>query len=268
MLTFTRNRKPLHVTTRFTKYHGTGNDFILVDNRDLKLKPTAREVKEVCARRFGVGADGLILIEPDSEGSTFFMNYFNSDGSQSFCGNGSRCAVHFARSLGLLTDTCTFRAIDGRHSAEIEDGFIEITMGDTSLPETIPEGYFIDTGSPHVLIYVDDVASTDVHRMGALLRYSGRWGEAGTNVNFIERSEVGFRMRTYERGVEAETYSCGTGATAAAITDALLHGGNERTIITAGGTLTVRFKQSKKQFTHIKLGGPAAAVFEGTIQWP
>lgn len=256
------------MTTRFTKYHGTGNDFILVDNRDLKLNLSAKQVKEICARRFGVGADGLILIEPDSESNAFYMNYFNSDGSQSFCGNGSRCAVHFARSLGLLTDSCTFRAIDGVHHANIDDAFVEITMGDTAVPEAIPEGYFIDTGSPHVLIYVDDVATTDVHRMGALLRYSGRWGEAGTNVNFIERSEAGFRMRTYERGVEAETYSCGTGATAAAITDAMLHGGVERTITTAGGTLTVRFKKGKKRFTEIKLGGPATAVFEGTISWP
>lgn len=254
--------------TRFTKYHGTGNDFILVDNRDEKLKPTAKQVKDLCARRFGVGADGLILIEPDSEGHTFFMNYFNSDGSQSFCGNGSRCAVHFARSLGLLSESCSFRAIDGAHHAEIEGDYVEITMGNTATPEAIPEGYFLNTGSPHVLIYVDDVATTDVHRMGALLRYSGRWGEAGTNVNFIERSEAGFRMRTYERGVEAETYSCGTGATAAAITDAVLHGGDQRTITTAGGTLTVRFKKGKRQFTEIKLGGPATAVYEGTISWP
>lgn len=251
----------------FTKYHGTGNDFVMVDNRDGSIRLTPGQIRSICARSFGIGADGIILIEaPRSAKSMFYMNYYNSDGSQSFCGNGSRCAVHFANQYGVFTSGSKFEAIDGLHQAHIHDDFIDIAMGDTPSPEAIPEGFFIDTGSPHVLIYVDNVDETDVDRMGALLRYSGRWGEGGTNVNFVERSEVGIRIRTYERGVEAETYSCGTGTTAAAITDALIHGGNERRINTRGGELTVRFKKSKNGYASIWLGGPAKPVFTGNIE--
>lgn len=253
----------------FVKYHGTGNDFVMVDNRKGDFALTDSQVRSVCARSFGVGSDGLILIEkPRSHKTHFYMNYYNSDGSQSFCGNGSRCAAHFARRLGMLEDVAKFEAIDGVHEARLSDEFIEISMGNTALPESIPEGFFIDTGSPHVLIYVDNVDEMDVNRMGGLLRYSGRWGDAGTNVNFVERSEMGLRMRTYERGVEFETYSCGTGATAAAITDALIHGGKERQIQTRGGELRVRFKKGKTGFNAIWLGGPAIPVFSGTIELP
>jgi diaminopimelate epimerase len=253
----------------FTKYHGTGNDFLLIDNRLGEIAFSEQQVKKLCERRFGVGADGLILIEADdTRGSSFYMRYYNSDGSSSFCGNGSRCAVHFARTLDLVQESTRFRAIDGMHKATIDHDFVEVVMADTTFPERIPEGYFVHTGSPHVLIYVDDLSTTDVQKMGALLRYSGRWGKAGTNVNFIERSEVGFRMRTYERGVEAETYSCGTGATAAAITDVFIHGGKERSIETLGGTLRVRLRKGKKGFNQIKLGGLATPVFTGKIEWP
>ncbi len=238
----------------------------MLDNRDGSIGLSAKQIQSLCARSFGVGADGIILIEaPQSPKAQFYLNYYNSDGSQSFCGNGSRCAVHFAHELGVFSSGRRFEAIDGLHEAHISDGLIDISMGDTPIPQAIPEGYFVNTGSPHVLIYVDNIDETDVDRMGALLRYSGRWGEAGTNVNFIERSEVGMRMRTYERGVEAETYSCGTGATAAAITDAVINGGNERRIQTRGGELTVRFKKGKNGFTSIWLGGPATPVFTGSI---
>lgn len=251
----------------FTKYHGTGNDFIVVDNRGGDVTLTTAQIAFLCRRRFGVGADGIILIAPpESKGVDFTMNYYNSDGSQSFCGNGSRCAVHFARHLGMVDERCRFMAIDGKHEAVFNNETIEISMNNTEFPEQIPEGWFVDTGSPHVLIYVDDVSTTDVQRMGGLLRYSGRWGEGGTNVNFIERSEAGFRMRTYERGVEAETFSCGTGATAAAIADAMLQGGDHRMIDTPGGRLTVRFKKRKNGFRDIWLGGPTQAVYEGTIE--
>ena len=238
----------------------------MVDNRDGAIQLSPTQIQAICARSFGVGADGLILIEaPRNAKSTFYMNYYNSDGSQSYCGNGSRCAVHFAQALGMFSSGGKFEAIDGLHEAHNEGSYIDITMGDTPAPEAIPEGFFVNTGSPHVLIYVDNVDETDVDRMGALLRYSGRWGDAGTNVNFIERSEVGIRMRTYERGVEAETYSCGTGATAAAITDGALHGGSERRIQTRGGELTVRFKKGKNRFSSVWLGGPATPVFTGSI---
>lgn len=250
----------------FTKYHGTGNDFVVVDNRSLSFRPTSEQVKLICHRRFGVGADGLILLETDESGNTlFFMNYFNSDGSQSFCGNGSRCAVHFARSLGLFEIEGYFTAIDGRHFARIVAAQIEIQMGETSLPKRIEEGYFIDTGSPHVMIYTDDVANVDVKDKGADIRYSNPWKVQGTNVNFLSRVDSEVHMRTYERGVEDETLSCGTGATAAAITDAFLHGGDERTLHTKGGTLIVRFTRLGDRFTDVWLCGPASPVFTGNL---
>lgn len=250
----------------FTKYHGTGNDFVVVDNRSLSFRPTSEQVKFICHRRFGVGADGLILLETDESGNTlFFMNYFNSDGSQSFCGNGSRCAVHFARSLGLFENEGNFSAIDGRHFARIVGSQIEIQMGETSLPKKIDEWYFIDTGSPHVMIYTDDVANVDVKEQGADIRYSNPWKEQGTNVNFLSRVDSEVHMRTYERGVEDETLSCGTGATAAAITDAFLHGGDERMLHTKGGVLTVRFTRQGDRFTDVWLCGPACQVFTGKI---
>ncbi len=256
----------MSVNIHFTKYQGTGNDFVVIDNRSLSFRPTPEQVKFICHRKFGVGADGLILLEPDETGDTLFlMNYFNSDGSQSFCGNGSRCAVHFANSLGLFEEEGLFSAIDGQHFARIVASQIEIQMGETSLPQKIADGYFIDTGSPHVMIYSDDVANVDVKKKGAEIRYSNPWKEQGTNVNFLSRVDSEVHMRTYERGVEDETLSCGTGATAAAITDAFLHGGQERTLQTKGGALTVRFKRLGDRFTDVWLCGPASLVFTGNL---
>jgi diaminopimelate epimerase len=251
----------------FTKYHGTGNDFIMVDNRHLQHVLNAAHVKLLCDRHFGIGADGVILIEPDHD-AEFFMNYYNSDGSQSFCGNGSRCAVHFAAELGLVSHDAGFRAIDGEHHGRIVANWIEIAMRDAQFPQEIPEGYFIDTGSPHVVVYVDRLETYPVVSEGRRIRNSQPWGERGTNVNFLQKTQAGLHMRTYERGVENETLSCGTGATAAAIVDAFIHGGNERTLITQGGELKVRFTQNTADFTEIWLCGTATPVFSGNIQLP
>jgi len=249
----------------FIKYHGTGNDFIMVDNRSMQHVLTTAQVQWLCDRHFGVGADGVILIEPDPN-ATFFMNYYNSDGSQSFCGNGSRCAVHFATELGLVNHEVNFRAIDGQHQARIDGHWVEIAMRDASLPISIPEGKFINTGSPHVLIYVDQLEVYPVFAEGQRIRYSPMWAKEGTNVNFLEHTPTGLAMRTYERGVENETLSCGTGATAAALVDAFIHGGSERTLITRGGELKVRFTQHADGFNEIWLCGTATPVFSGKIQ--
>lgn len=253
----------------FTKYHGTGNDFIVVDNRNLQWSLNVRQVQALCHRHFGIGADGIILIEPDVEKHTqFFMNYYNSDGTQSFCGNGSRCAIHFAAQLGLGDAHFRFRAIDGEHTARYTGEIIEIAMRDAEFPEVIDEGHFINTGSPHVLIYVDDLEAYPVVDEGRRIRNEQAWGERGTNVNFLQRTSNGLAMRTYERGVEDETLSCGTGATAAALVDSHLHGGTERNLITPGGDLKVRFTQAAHGFTDIWLCGTATPVFTGRIECP
>jgi diaminopimelate epimerase len=251
----------------FTKYHGTGNDFIMVDNRQMQHVLTTAQVQLLCDRHFGVGADGVILIEPDSE-TEFHMNYYNSDGSQSFCGNGSRCAVHFAGVLGMVQHEVSFRAIDGTHHARMKGDWIEIAMRDTLLPEHLVDGHFVHTGSPHVLVYVDHLDTFPVFSEGQRIRNSEPWGARGTNVNFLQHTPAGLAMRTYERGVENETLSCGTGATAAAIVDAFIHGGNQRTLITQGGELKVRFTQNKTGFNEIWLCGTATPVFSGNIQLP
>lgn len=266
MVTFEAQKQV--VQRSFTKYHGTGNDFILVDNRSGEWKPTSLEVKALCDRHFGVGADGLILIEPDPN-TDFYMNYYNSDGSQSFCGNGSRCAVRFAHSLGMVKKRLTFCAIDGQHSAWIEDDLVRVSMRDTGKVrqmEQWPDTYFLDTGSPHVVQYVQQVEAIDLKKEGAAIRYHEAFAPEGSNVNFVQRTPAGLKVRTYERGVEDETLSCGTGVTAVALVDAFLHGGQQRIIQSKGGLLEVFFADAPTGFTEIFLSAPATRVFEGSIE--
>lgn len=249
----------------FTKYHGTGNDFIMVDNRQLRWVPTAETIKIICDRHFGIGADGLILIETSTD-ADFHMNYYNSDGSQSFCGNGSRCAVHYSKTLGIGNQTVVFTAIDGEHNARWEDEEIAIHMKDTNAVEHLRPHHFANTGSPHVVKYVDDVNDVEVVHEGRLIRFSERWKKQGTNVNFVEKTDECLMVRTYERGVEDETLSCGTGVTAVALVDFDIYGGDtQRTIETPGGFLRVSFQPEGKTFTDIWLIGPAKKVFTGSI---
>ena len=250
---------------QFFKYHGTGNDFIMVDNRENSWQPSSEEIAELCDRHFGIGADGLILIEGDEE-TEFYMNYYNSDGSQSFCGNGSRCAVAFAKSLGILDkEEASFRAIDGYHEAKINGEEISIRMGEVSEVVVRNENeYFVNTGSPHVVRMVEDL-NLDVMELGSEVRYSQEFEKEGTNVNFLTLlNEDEAMVRTYERGVEGETLSCGTGVTACAIVmNHLSNSPAQKEIHTLGGDLIVRFERTAKGYENIWLCGPAQLVFKG-----
>lgn len=253
-------------TIKFHKYQGTGNDFVMIDNRgegfdksDLKL------IASLCDRRFGIGADGVILIETSSN-ADFEMVYFNPDGSQSLCGNGSRCAVMFANHLGLIQNETTFLAIDGIHKAQIKDGLIHLLMHDVSTYEMIDQDFLIDTGSPHYIRYVKSTDSIDPIVEGRKVRYSERFSQEGVNVNFLEAiGQDELKIRTYERGVEGETFSCGTGCTAAALSLGLKTGVNQVKLNAIGGELKVSFKREGEHFKDIYLIGPAERVFAGEI---
>lgn len=253
----------------FTKYQGTGNDFVMIDNRQQNLPSlSVEQIVKICDRRFGVGADGLIIIQPHPD-LDFEMIYYNSDGSQSLCGNGSRCAMMFARAIGLAKDKAQFLAYDGPHEAFIEGDLVHFKMNDVSQTQQLStEEYFINTGSPHHICFVNEVKTYPVYDKGAEIRYSEQYKLAGTNVNFVERiSENGIFVRTYERGVENETLSCGTGVTAASLAVALRGANSPVSIKTLGGELQVSFKtQDQKKFSDIYLIGPAEEVFQGIIE--
>ncbi|WP_422351815.1 diaminopimelate epimerase [Flagellimonas sp.] len=253
----------------FYKYQGTGNDFVVIDNRqDIFPKNNTKIISQLCDRRFGVGADGLILLETDDV-SDFYMNYYNSDGSQSMCGNGGRCAVAFAKFLGIIEEQTTFKAIDGLHTATIKGDIVTLKMHDVEEVRQKDAYSFLDTGSPHHVQLVHELEKFNVTKEGAKLRY-GLYGKAGSNINFVEQADANtFGVRTYERGVEDETLSCGTGVTAVAI--AMHKTGktesNEVHIKTPGGDLTISFDQQNGSYTDIYLQGPAQMVFNGKVSW-
>ena len=254
-------------TIHFHKYQGTGNDFVMIDNRELVFDRNDLEsVSRLCDRRFGIGADGVILIEHDQE-VDFEMVYFNPDGSQSLCGNGSRCAVMYANSLGIIEDTTTFKAIDGVHEAQIEGDQVHLLMHDVSEYEQQGTDHVIDTGSPHYIRYVSEVDALDVVEEGRQIRYSEQYKAEGINVNFIDRTDDNSaKIRTYERGVENETFSCGTGCTAAALSLALNGAESPVSLKAVGGNLQVAFEKQEDTFKNVYLIGPAQKVFEGTFE--
>ncbi len=253
----------------FYKYHGTGNDFILIDNRVTDYQLSKEQVAAMCHRRFGIGADGLMLLE-NAEGYDFRMVYYNSDGGEStMCGNGGRCIVAFAHQMGIITDTTSFIAIDGAHTAAIlPDGNVSLQMQDVSSMD-IREGYtLLDTGSPHYVAWVNDVSPIDVATEGRKLRNGEEFRQEGINVNFTQfKNEKELSVRTYERGVEDETMSCGTGVTAAAIAASCHTLGTFTTQIdTPGGVLTVSFeKDTPTTARNVVLTGPAVFVFQGEM---
>ncbi|WP_293872336.1 diaminopimelate epimerase [Flavobacterium sp.] len=257
--------------TTFYKYEGTGNDFIFIDNRQNSFpKNNPQLIENLCNRRFGIGADGLLLLENDIE-TDFNMVYYNSDGNQSsMCGNGGRCIVAFAKRLNIITNETTFTATDGLHHASIQkNGIVSLQMKDVLEVKIESDYIFLNTGSPHHVILVDDLDAYDVKTNGAKIRYSDLYGKAGSNVNFVKQiSDNHFRLRTYERGVEDETYSCGTGATAVAIAmnaigkTALKH----VKLDVEGGELEVSFDKVNDSYTNVFLTGPATFVFEGEIE--
>lgn len=252
----------------FYKYQGTGNDFILVDNRySIFPNKDTKLVRQLCDRRFGIGADGLILLENDSS-ADFNMVYFNADGLPgSLCGNGGRCIVSFARYLGIIDHRATFRAIDGLHEATIDGDLISLKMNDVHELRKKPQYVFMDTGSPHHVQLVEHLDAVDVQEEGARIRY-GLYGKKGSNINFVEPvSGQLFLVRTYERGVEGETLSCGTGVTAVALAMYDLGKTNESQvdIETRGGRLRVMFEPNGTTYGNIYLKGPARQVFKGNI---
>jgi diaminopimelate epimerase len=253
----------------FFKYHGTGNDFILLDDR-AHLFPIADQglIERLCHRRFGIGADGLILLRSASE-ADFGMIYVNADGREgSMCGNGGRCCVRFAHDLGLFRHETRFRAIDGLHEATVENETVSLSMSDVSDIQSIDGLFFLNTGSPHVVKFVADVQAVDVVTEGRALRYDPRFGPGGTNVNFVQPLDgQTLSVRTYERGVEAETYSCGTGVTAAVlVAHQQLGMAGPMSAQTPGGLLQVDFTaRPNSSFTNIRLIGPAVRVFVGEV---
>ncbi|MEO8414082.1 MAG: diaminopimelate epimerase [Ginsengibacter sp.] len=254
----------------FYKYQGTGNDFILLDNRaNIYSDVSTRQVHFLCHRRFGIGADGLMLLN-EKEGFDFEMKYFNADGNESsMCGNGGRCILKFAALMGIKKTRYHFTAIDGMHQAEIDfNGDVRLKMKDVKDAEFSYMHYVLDTGSPHYVKNVPDVMEIDVVAEGREIRNSKEFEEEGINVNFVETlNDDTIYVRTYERGVEDETLSCGTGVTAAALVSAHNDNGFNRVEVkTKGGKLSVEFdKISEKEFKNIWLSGPAELVFKGAI---
>jgi len=255
---------------RFAKWEGTGNDFILVDDREGRFLAQGTElVRRLCDRHFGVGSDGLILVQaPRREGDAYHMEFFNPDGSKSFCGNGSRCAYGFWCSLTGSRAAVRFTAIDGAHTAEWQDGMVRVVMRDVAGVERIdPRTDRVHTGSPHLVVWVDAPADLDVVQAGRTVRFSEAYAPDGINVNFIRAHDGRVEMRTYERGVEDETLSCGTGVTAAALA-AMERGAVEHRceVITRGGVLRVEAERDPDGgFTRVHLSGPVRHVFNGSI---
>jgi diaminopimelate epimerase len=254
----------------FYKYQGTGNDFVMIDNRtDTFPKENIKLIAHLCDRRFGIGGDGLILLENDSA-TNFKMVYYNSDGNQStMCGNGGRCLVAFAKKLHLIEKDCSFSAIDGSHNASItEDGIVSLQMIDVTDIKTDLNYTFLNTGSPHHVELVDDLEHFNVKENGAAIRYGGLYGKEGSNINFVKQIDATtFSLRTYERGVEDETLACGTGATAVAIAMNAtgLTTSTAIDVNVEGGKLAVSFDIKDNQYTNVFLIGPAEFVFKGSI---
>lgn len=254
----------------FQKYQGTGNDFIIIDNRDGSVIINKDQIEKMCNRRFGIGADGLMLLNahPDYD---FEMKYYNSDGNESsMCGNGGRCLVKFASEVGIVRTDYKFIATDGEHQATINlDGTVSLKMNDVEKVEYVNGNYVLNTGSPHFVSYNDNVWQLDVVKKGREIRFSPEYKQEGINVNFVEETEEPdvIKVRTYERGVENETLSCGTGVTAAAIVSYHNDNGFNRVEVkTKGGDLSVEFDKIGDRFENVWLNGPAEKVFEGEIE--
>lgn len=259
------------MTLHFYKYQGTGNDFILADNRKNEIFVTKEQIHKLCDRRFGIGADGLILLN-EKKGFDFEMKYYNADGREgSMCGNGGRCMTKFAYHLGIHREKYRFLASDGVHEAEIDiDGIVSLKMNDVKSIRRFHNDFILDTGSPHYIKMVTNVLEMDVFKKGSEIRHSKEFEEDGINVNFVEQlNEVDkIIVRTFERGVEDETFSCGTGVTAAALVCYHNENGfNDVEVKTLGGLLSVEYDRiDDNKYENIWLCGPAEKIFEGTCE--
>ncbi len=255
----------------FFKYHGAGNDFILIDNREKIINhQNPALIARICNRRFGIGGDGIMFLQ-NQPGYDFEMVYYNADGlPSSMCGNGGRCIVAFAKNLNIIKNETTFLAVDGPHYAKIseDDSLISLKMNDVDTISLDGDASVLNTGSPHYVIAQQNLNDFNVFSAGRNIRNKPRYKDEGINVNFVEPFENGYFVRTYERGVEDETYACGTGVTAVALAMAAknhLKGNITTPIKVLGGHLEITFNYDGKTFTNIFLTGPAKMVFKGQI---
>ncbi|MDR1847132.1 MAG: diaminopimelate epimerase [Bacteroidales bacterium] len=253
---------------KFAKYQASGNDFVMLDNCS---HLTEEQIKYLCDRHFGIGADGIVILQKtDPKVYDFEMKFYNPDGSTGmFCGNGGRCAVAFARDLGLIFDNCFFIAPDGEHKATIEDNNVILSMSNPSNLKQFKDGWFIDTGTQHFVKFVDNVDLIDVNKEGKIIRFDKRFVMyGGTNASFVQVTANHLKIRTYERGVEAETLSCGTAVTAAAVIHFIgnnMSGNEVVKVSTKGGILQVRICGEGSTISNTFLEGEAVRVFEGKI---
>jgi diaminopimelate epimerase len=255
---------------KFYKYQGTGNDFVIIDNFQGEIELSIEQIAHICDRKFGIGADGLMLLEKSNK-YDFEMKYYNADGNLgSMCGNGGRCIVKFAQDIDLIGDHAMFLAFDGVHEASIDkDGIVSLEMNDVNDINQIDKSTCeLNTGSPHFVSFVKDVLAMDVFKSGREIRYNDKYAKDGINVNFVAIESEHLNIRTYERGVENETLSCGTGVTAAAIAAYHLRliKSTSVNVSAVGGELSVSFECADNQFTNVVLAGPATKSFEGTIE--
>jgi diaminopimelate epimerase len=256
---------------QFYKYQGAGNDFILIDNRQNPVNhQNPALIARLCNRRFGIGADGIMLLQ-NRDGYDFEMIYYNADGQpSSMCGNGGRCIVAFAKLLQIIQDETVFLAVDGPHRAKIAEtgDWVSLQMIDVNEISNDADAYVLNTGSPHYVKLVDDLEHRNVYQEGFAIRNNATYRKEGINVNFVEPMNDGYFVRTFERGVEDETYACGTGVTAVALAMAKHHrqtGEINTPVKVLGGNLNIRFNYDGSTFNNIFLEGPAVLVFSGTI---
>ena len=254
----------------FYKYQGAGNDFIIIDNRKSIFPHKNKElISTYCDRKFGIGADGLMLLE-DSALGDFKMAYYNADGNPgSMCGNGGRCLVAFAKYLNIFEQKTSFEFSGDLYQASLHNELVSLKMMDVDTIETYPEHVFIDTGSPHHISFTDNLNELDVVSLGRKIRYGAPYNKSGTNVNFVEKiNDNTFNVRTYERGVENETLSCGTGVTAVALASHHMRKTSVKKVYikTLGGDLHIEFDKDGDVYKNIILTGPATFVFKGSIE--
>ena len=252
----------------FSKFHGAGNDFIMINAIKNEIVLSEELIFKMCDRRTGIGADGLIILM-HSDNHDFRMRYYNCDGKEStFCGNGGRCIAAFAHQQGIIKNEATYEAVDGIHKAKVTETssneyLVELTMRDILSYKLDDDSLLIDTGSPHYVKKVMNLDSMDVNAEGAMIRYDKNISSDGVNVDFLLNDNGNIRIRTYERGVENETLACGTGVTASAMAASLWYGGNNIDIYTQIAKLNVRFDKENNTFKNVVLTGPAAHVFDG-----
>lgn len=263
---------------RFTKMNGAGNDFVMLDNRGGQLQLASEQIAKICDRHRGVGADGILVLEPAVNGADFRMRYYNADGGEAeMCGNGARCFARFASHLAGPMEKLSFETPAGVIGAELQGDLVRLAMSDPKdlrlgvtipLPDRQVAAHFVNSGVPHVVVPVDDLENVDVRGLGSAIRRHDLFAPQGANANFLqERGPRQIAIRTYERGVEDETLACGTGVVASALIFAAMKNvdGPIGVLVRGGNELQVGFEKTGEQFRSVTLTGPADFVFEGAI---